>query len=133
MLIVQSTTEAGEIMIRAESAGLGSAEIKITSTPSQPEEIALEAESLTLDVNDTLSLTAVVRDKFGSVVSSAEPELRFRINGVGHFDNGKKSILVASRRGKAVVRFQSDEAGGSVIIETDSKDLKPGRIIISVK
>jgi len=133
MVIVQSTAEAGDISIRAESTDLGPGEMKITSTGAQPVNIVLEAESLNLAVNDTLSVTAFVRDKFGCVVSSAEPELQFRINGAGYFDNGKKSILVASRNGKAVARFRSDESGGVVIIEADGKELKPGKITISAK
>jgi beta-galactosidase len=132
-VIVQSTPEAGKMTIRAESADLSAGELILTSWSPQPVDIVLESGSLQVSAQDTLIVTASVRDKFGSLVASAESELNFQITGPAHFENGSKTITVACRKGKTVVGLKVDQGNEPIIIQTAGKDLKPGRITISAK
>ncbi len=132
-VIVQSTTEPGKIIIHAESPGLENGEFTIYSKSPSPTGISLDASQLEVTTQDTSFVTATINDKFGTVINTEASPVIFRIEGPGHFKNGKKIISIPAEAGKATAFLLPESGKENVRITATSGSLTPGRIELSRK
>ena len=127
--IIQSTTSAGEIVLRAESDGLVADSIIIKSVVPEAHSIAVFVKPHAISkANGTGTVTAEIRDKFGSIIPSAEREVTFKLEGAGLFENGKNLFKTVTVKGKAVVKIQSRIHVGRVVVTASSEGFIPGKV-----
>jgi beta-galactosidase len=132
-VIIQTTPEPGNIIVRAESPGLKKGEITLTSIEPRPVGITLDASLLTLSTQDTLHVTATINDKFGSIIASNTSTVTMKIEGPGQFTNGKKTISVSAEKGKALASFIAEKGKGKIILFATNENLIPGKLDIDLK
>ena len=127
--IIQSTDETGQFTLRAESDGLKSDEIKIETVSPTPVSIAVFAKPYSISLNQGTSIiTAEIRDRFGSIVSTSEENLIFTLNGPATFENGKNVIETDVTEGKAELKIKLTDQPGEVSITVISRGLIPGKV-----
>ena len=127
--IIQSTTKVGQFNLRAESNGLKSDEIKIKTVPPEPVSIAVFAKPHNISLNQKLSvITAEIRDKFGTIVSSSGGSVIFKLKGPAMFENEKNVFEAVVVDGKATAKLQSVNQAGEVTITAFSEGIIPGKV-----
>jgi len=128
-VIIQSTKETGQFILKAESNGLNSDEIKIKTKNPVPTSIVVFAKPYSITPNQKTSLiTAEIRDKFGIIVPSSGNSLIFKIDGPALFENDENEFKTIVTEGKATANIQLSDKTGEVSISVFSEGLVPGKV-----
>jgi hypothetical protein len=133
VVIVKSTPVAGELVIRAESEALLSAQIMLQSQPPAAAWIAMNPAPFNIAENGGASEISVdIVDKFGGPIPSIKTALDLRISGPAFFEDGLKSKKQEVIEGKCVVRVKSSGRPGTAIIEAFAPDDVSGKTTIKI-
>ena len=132
--IIQSTLDAGEIILKAESDGLKSDEILINSKSPVPRSIVIYSNPYTIDMENGWSLlSAQIMDSYGTLIPSAKESITFKINGPGIFENADKFVTVKTVNGKANKKIFSTGKEGVIEVTAISENLRSGKVELNVK
>ena len=133
-VIIQSTKETGQFILKAESNGLNSDEIKIKTVNPVPASIVVFAKPYSISPNEKTSLiTAEIRDKFGIIIPSSGKSLIFKIDGPALFENDENEFKASVTEGKATANIQLSDKTGEVSITVFSEGLVPGKVNLLIR
>ena len=133
VVIIQTTKEAGQFTLKAESDGLKSDEIEIETLTPMAASIAVITKPHSISSNQAESvITAEVRDKFGTIIPSSDRDLTLKLNGPALFENGEKEFETAVTDGKVIVKIKSSGDAEEVSITVFSEGLTPGKVSLLI-
>ncbi len=128
VVIIQSTTKAGEFTLKAEADGLESDEIKIKTVSPESVSIAVNAKPHNISLKEESVITAEIMDKFGTIITSSEGRMIFKLTGPALFENGKNLTEAVVVEGRAIVKLQSLNQTGEVSITVFREGIVAGKV-----
>ncbi|MBN1352082.1 DUF4982 domain-containing protein [candidate division KSB1 bacterium] len=132
--IIQTTPMPGNIQVKADASGLKSGKMTIQSFAPKPAQVVVVGKRTThSDKEPTSSVTAEIRDAFGTVVPFAENSVTFEIKGAASFSDGNKVLVVKASAGIASAEFKSLEQAYQVTVVAHSEGLFSGKVTLLVK